>query len=191
MISLTASHIIEHIYCPGFTWFQYVLNIPQYEEKYYKVLLGREIHEQRGRINKEYLRKKIGVQKKWMGFYLGYEHLRGVVDEVLFLKDGSYAPLDYKFAEWNDHLYSAIKIQLNCYAFMIEKIFGGPVFKTFVVFMRSKNRLVETPFTEDDKQLIERSVSEIIAMIETNKTPTVKRNINKCNQCTYRKVCYL
>lgn len=191
MISLTTSHIIEHVYCPGYTWFQYVLNIPQYEEKYYKVILGREVHEHKENVNKEYLRKRIGVQKKWIGYYLSYNHLRGVVDEVLQLSDGSYAPLDYKFAEWNDYLYNAVKIQLNCYAYMIEKNFGGPVFKTFVVFTRSKNKLVETVFTDDDKLEIERSISEIIEMIETNKVPRVKRNENKCNHCTYQKICYL
>lgn len=191
MINLTVSNILEHSYCPGFTWFELVLGIPQYEEKYHKVLLGREVHEKKEEINKDYLRKRIGVTKKWIGCYLSYNHLRGIVDEVLELSDGTMAPLDYKFTEWNDYLYSAIKIQLRCYAYLIENTFKKNVTKGYVVFVRSKNYLVEEPISEKDKDNIDRIINEIIEIINTNHTPLIKRVINKCNQCTYRKLCYL
>ena len=50
-MSLTPSHIIEYLFCPRFTYFEYVLAIPQYEEKDYKVMRGRHLHDERLRFN--------------------------------------------------------------------------------------------------------------------------------------------
>ena len=43
--SLTASHLLEYLFCPRFTYFEYVLDIPQHEAKRFKVEVGRTIHE--------------------------------------------------------------------------------------------------------------------------------------------------
>ena len=43
--SVTASHLLEYLFCPRFTYFEYVLDIPQHEEKRFKVEVGRKIHE--------------------------------------------------------------------------------------------------------------------------------------------------
>ena len=39
-MSVTPSHIIEYLYCPRFTYYEYVLCIPQYEERHYKSRKG-------------------------------------------------------------------------------------------------------------------------------------------------------
>lgn len=109
MISFYPSQIIEYLYCPRYTYFEYVLCIPQNEDKFYKVLRGRELHSEKLERNKDYLRKKIGVKDKWLDQYLGQKNLRGRVDEVLKLEDGTYAPLDYKFAEWKEKIYETYK----------------------------------------------------------------------------------
>ena len=59
MFSITPSHIIQHLYCPRFTYFEWVLRLPQNEEKYSKVLRGRGIHDERLERNKGYLRKRL------------------------------------------------------------------------------------------------------------------------------------
>ena len=92
MTTLTPSHIIEYLFCPRFTYFEYVLSIPQYEEKFFKVMKGREMHELRAKQNIDYLRKKIGVTEKKIDQYLTNGWLRGQVDEVLTLSDGTMAP---------------------------------------------------------------------------------------------------
>ena len=43
--SVTASDILEHLFCPRFTYFQDYLQIPQHEEKRFKVQKGRTVHE--------------------------------------------------------------------------------------------------------------------------------------------------
>ena len=97
-MSITPSHILQYLYCPRFIYFEYVLCIPEYQEKYYKVEKGRDIHEQKTELNKDYLRKRIGVADKIITPYLTNSYLRGEVDEVLFLNNITAARLDYKFA---------------------------------------------------------------------------------------------
>ena len=41
MISLTPSQLIQHLYCPRFTYFEWVLRLPQFEDNFGKVLRGR------------------------------------------------------------------------------------------------------------------------------------------------------
>ena len=103
---ITPSEVLEHVYCPRFTWFMNVQHIDQHEDQRYKVLKGREVHERRETENKTYLRRKIGVVKRENAVYLASPRLRmrGIVDEVLWLKDGTMAPLDYSVANSNPYI---------------------------------------------------------------------------------------
>jgi CRISPR-associated exonuclease Cas4 len=188
MISLTPSHIIEFLFCPRYTYFEYVLCIPQNEEKYYKVKRGREVHDLKLERNKEYLRKKIGVRQKWTDQYLTNETLRGKVDEVLLLEEGSMAPLDYKFAVF-DRIYDTYQQQIYCYAVLIEENFEKPVHKGYLVYTRSKNKLVEVPVKEQDKQMIYDSIASIRHIIEENHYPKATKYKKRCLNCTYRNIC--
>lgn len=187
--SFYPSQIIEYLYCPRYTFFEYVLQIPQNEDKFHKVLRGRELHDEKLEQNKDYLRKKIGVVEKWTDQYLGMPGLRGKVDEVLKLKDGSFAPLDYKFAKWNDKIYETYKQQLYCYALLIEENFHTEVKKGFLVYTRSKHKLIEIPIPADAKNEIKNSIREMEQIIEQNFFPKATKYKKRCLNCTYRNIC--
>ncbi len=187
--SITPSQIIEYLYCPRFTYFEYVLRIPQYEDKFFKVQKGRDIHDKKASENTEYLRKRIGVQEKYIGQYLTNELLRGEVDEVLLLEDGTMAPLDYKFAQWNDKIYETYRTQLYCYAWLIESNYGKPVNKGFLVYTRSQNKLVEVPISREDIAFVSQCAGEIREIIGKNKFPKATRYKRRCLDCTYRNIC--
>ncbi|HBY57577.1 MAG TPA: CRISPR-associated protein Cas4, partial [Candidatus Atribacteria bacterium] len=78
-IFLTPSEIMEYLFCPRFIYFIHCLNIPQHEEQRFKVLMGREVHEKKAKLNKDYLRKKINCIKRENLVYLASEryHLKG------------------------------------------------------------------------------------------------------------------
>jgi CRISPR-associated exonuclease Cas4 len=61
MPSITVTHVLEHLYCPRFTYFEYVLAVPERQERRWKVQRGREVHRWRQQVNKDYLRKRLGV----------------------------------------------------------------------------------------------------------------------------------
>jgi CRISPR-associated exonuclease Cas4 len=189
MLSLTPSHIIEHLYCPRFTFFEYVLTIPQHEEQHFKVMKGREVHDQKLEQNKNYLRKRIGATDKFLDQYLTNDLIRGTVDEVLVLADGTMAPLDYKFAIYEDKVYETYRTQLYCYAWLIEETFGKKVEKGYLVYTRSQHKLVEVPITESNKQDVKDAAEKIREIIEENIYPKATKFKARCVNCTYRNIC--
>ena len=189
MQSLTPSHIIQYLYCPRFTYFEYVLGIPQYEEKHYKVMRGRDMHDVKLIQNKDYLRKRVGAVNKHLDQYLTNTFLRGRVDEVLELADGTLAPLDYKFAIYEDLVYLTYKTQLHCYAVLIEDNFDKAVKKGFLVYVRSRNKLISLEINKNDKRLIRESTQGIQNIIQENQYPPATKFKARCVGCTYSNVC--
>lgn len=189
MFSITPSVIIEYLYCPRYTFFEHVLKIPQFEEKYSKVIKGRNIHDEKLERNKEYLRKKIGVSQKFLDVYLAGPLVRGIVDEVLFLEDGTAAALDYKFAEFNGEIYDTYLTQIYCYSLLIKENTGKEVNRGFLVYTRSKNKLVEIPVTSVDLDKVAKTAENILNLVESGTLPDTKANIKKCNLCTYANIC--
>jgi len=188
-MSVTPSHIIEYLYCPRFTYFEYVLCIPQFEERHYKVQKGRNIHDLKMVRNKDYLRKKIGAIDKYSDQYLTNGQLRGKVDEVHLLLDESMAPLDYKFAQFKERIYDTYKTQLYCYAVLIEENFQKEVNKGFLVYVRSANKLVEVPISQSDKDEVRTVVGEVAEIISENFFPKATKYKKRCLTCTYRNIC--
>jgi CRISPR-associated exonuclease Cas4 len=187
--SITPSDIIQYLYCPRFTYFQHVLDIPQFEEKSYKAMRGRHLHDYKKDTNKEYLRKTVGVTDKLQEQYLTNDRLRGMVDEVLTLEDGSMAPLDYKFAKYKDRIYNTYKTQLYCYAWLIEENFDVEVKRGFLVYTRSKHKLVEVTVSDKAKQHGKDTAEEIINIIQRNRFPKATKYKKRCRGCTYRNIC--
>lgn len=189
MNSLTPSHIIEYLYCPRFTYFEYVLRIPQHEEANYLVMRGRNLHDEKLEQNKEYLRKRLGVVDKRLDQYLTNALIRGRMDEVLTLQDQTMAPLDYKFAEYKDRVYDTYKTQLYCYAWLIEENFGQPVHKGFLVYTRSRNKVIEVEISEENKAEVKKAAADIFDIIEQNRFPKATKYKARCVSCTYRNMC--
>lgn len=189
MVSLTPSHLIEHQYCPRYTYFEYVLRIPQNEHKYGKVLRGRHIHDQKLERNKQYLRKRLGVVARTDDCYLTMPGLRGIIDEVLELEDGRFAPLDYKFALWKDKVMPTYRLQLTCYALLVEANFPGKVTSGYLVYTRSKHKVVEVSIDETDRNAALALMNATQEVIVKNTFPKATRNKKQCVTCTYRNIC--
>lgn len=187
---ITPSDIIEFMYCPRFTYYMKCLGISQYEEKRFKVQKGRETHEAKELQNVEYLRKKIGVVNKLISgkLYSTTFKLRGIVDEILELEDHTYAPLDYKFAIFDEKLYSTYKSQLILYAIMIEEMYQVKVNKGYLVYVRSKNLLKQIDIIEKDKEQVMDTLSEYTKVL-MGYYPR-KTNVQaRCLDCCYKNIC--
>ncbi len=188
-VSVTPSQIIEYLYCPRYIYFMYVLTIPQHEELYFKAMKGREIHKKKSITNTDYFRKKLNVIDKKIEVYLTGNNLRGIVDEVLFLADGTAAPLDYKFAVFNERIFKTYETQAHCYAKLIMENYEREVNNAYLVFIRSKNKLITVPITRTKLNRIEEHIAEIISIITENKFPKATKSKSKCLTCTYRNIC--
>jgi CRISPR-associated exonuclease Cas4 len=188
---ITPSEVIEYLFCPRFTYFLNVLKVDQHEHRRKLVNKGRDIHELKLVQNKDYLRKKAGAVDKIQDVYLSSEKLRlvGRVDEVLFLDDGTAAPLDYKFAFWENKVFKTYIMQQTLYALLIEEHFSITVSRAFLVYVRSRNHLEEIAITPSRKQKAQKILDDIFNIITLSQFPNVKKIKRKCEDCTYRNLC--
>ena len=99
------------------------------------------------------------------------------------------SPLDYKCAEWKDKMYETYQTQLYCYAWLIEENFGKTVNKGFLVYTRSKNKLVEVEISNDSKQMVKNAAQAILNIINDNYFPKATWYKKRCLGCTYRNIC--
>lgn len=190
-IRLTVTQIRSYLFCPRFIYFEHVLCIPQHAELRWKVQQARLVHLQRRRINPKYLRKKLGVVARQFDVPLFSRSLdvRGVVDELLTLADGSMAPLDYKFALTPKHLYRGLRYQSILYGLLISDTFSVPVHRGFICFTRSNYQIVEVPISDRDRHTVRRLVRNILDIIRTGLFPKATRWKRRCADCCYKNIC--
>ncbi|GBC60653.1 CRISPR-associated protein Cas4 [Desulfonema ishimotonii] len=187
--SVTATHILEYLFCPRFTYFEEVLDIPERQGKRFKVQKGREIHEEVRKQNPDYLRKKFGVKDKKSDVYLSATGIRGIVDEVLFLDEGTAAPLDYKYAEYKERSFKNHRFQLVFYGRLIQENYDVPVRKGFLVYTRSRNKLVEVAITEKMYAELDGIIRDLRRIIRRGFYPEPTKYRARCGDCCYRNIC--
>ncbi len=188
---ITPGDVMEYCFCPRFVFFMHSLKISQHEERRYKVLAGREMHQRRLVRNRGYLRKKVGCVAREEDIYLASARLRvrGRVDEVLELDDGTMAPLDYKYAEYQGVIYKPLWIQTLLYAGLIRERYCREVNRGFICFLRSANKLVEVPVTPDELAAAWKIVGAVFSIIYRDYFPARCSSRRKCLDCTYRNIC--
>jgi len=188
--SITASDLLEYLYCPRFTYFEIYLKIPEHQEKRFKVQKGRTIHEDKMDRNPDYLRKRLGCIDRKKSVYLSSPRgIRGVVDEILFLNDGSAAPLDFKYAEFKDFTFKNHQYQLTLYGRLIQDNFNVPVNRGFIIYTRSKNKLVEVPITEGMYLELDAIIGDLLGVVQKGIYPPPTKYRARCADCCYRNIC--
>ncbi|MDD3246493.1 MAG: CRISPR-associated protein Cas4 [Methanosarcina sp.] len=185
------SDVLEYLFCSRFIYYMYCLDIPQYEEKRFKVIKGREVHETRKLTNRDYVRKKLNCTRKESEVFIASKqhHIKGIVDEVLFLEDGTAAPLEYKFAEYKDKIFKTYKFQLVLQALLIRENYNIEVNRAYLCFTRSNSLVKEMEISASDFKKAEKIIEEIIDIIQKGLYPKTTRSSRKCVDCCYRNIC--
>jgi len=107
------------------------------------------VYEDKIRVNPHYFRKKLECVDCKKSVYLSSSSgIRCIVDEILFLNDGTAVPLDYKYAEYKACTFKNHKYQLTIYGRLIRGHFNVPVNRGFIIYTRNRNKLIEVPITE-------------------------------------------
>jgi CRISPR-associated exonuclease Cas4 len=189
--SITITQVLEHLFCPRFTYFEHVLAIPERQEKRWKVQKGREVHLERQKVNKSYLRKKLQVVKREFDVPLASDELRvrGVADEVLTFEDGSMGQFDYKFAKAPRKTYQTQRLQCVLYGMLIEKVYNCEVYRGYLCYTRENYKIVEVPITGRARSAAMESVNEVIDIIQNGFLPRATRQQQRCVDCCYQKIC--
>lgn len=187
---ITPSDMIEFLYCKRFIYYMKGLAIPQFEENRFKVQKGREVHSKKENENKKYLRKKLGVVDKKIDvdLYSKTFRIKGIVDEVVTLEDGSMAALDYKFAQFDEVIYKTYKTQMLLYSLMIKEMYNCEVNKAFLVYTRSRNLLKEIEVNVKDLDKLKKDIKEYFKVVK-GYFPKGTSSKSKCIDCCYKNIC--
>lgn len=191
VVPLTVTHVLEHLYCPRFTYFEYVLGIPERQERRPLVQAGKRVHEERKRVNPGYLRRKLGVVERRFDVPLASVRLgvRGCVDEVLTLEDGTMAPFDYKFARAPKKPFANQRMQSLLYGLLIQECLGAEVRRGFLCYVRSNHQVATLEFGPRDLVRAEAAVAEVLEVIRQGRLPEGTAWPARCRDCCYRNVC--
>lgn len=187
---ITPSDMIEFLYCKRFIYYMKGLAIPQFEENRFKVQKGKEIHVRKETENKQYLRKKLGVVDKKIDvdLYSRRFKIKGRVDEVITLEDGSMSALDYKFAKYDEVIYKTYKNQMLLYSLMIKEMYNCEVNKGFLVYTRSSNLVKEIEIDQKSLSKLQKDIKEYFKVVK-GYFPKATSSKARCIDCCYKNIC--
>ncbi|MCJ7775304.1 MAG: CRISPR-associated protein Cas4 [Desulfobulbaceae bacterium] len=105
-----------------------------------------------------------------------------------FLDDSTAAPLDYKYAKYKERTFKNHRYQLVFYAQLIKDNFYVPVTRGFIIYTRSKNKLIEAPIREKDFKALRKTISEILDIVQQCMYPKPTKYKQWCPDCCYRNI---
>ena len=134
----------------------------------------------------EKLTPKIESELKITSEALG---LKGVIDQIEIYPEG-FVPVELKTGKSpKDGIWPSHKIQLICYALLLEEKFKTKVKEGFVHYLdtKQKKHIALNPFMIlEVKELIKK----VNSMLSSVKIPDFEKNQNKCINCGIKEDCY-
>ena len=188
---LTVTHVLEHLFCPRFTYFEYRAGDTGAQERRPLVQMGRQSLTRsasgstRATCGKSWGWWAVSSTSRWSAGELG---VRGAVDEVLTLADGSRALFDYKFAEYKGQIYANVRTQSVLYGMLIEEASGAGTAR-LLVLRAVEPPVVEVGHEEKDRQAARAVLTEVLEVIQTGLFPEATEWKARCRDCCYRNIC--
>lgn len=186
-MSLSVTSVVEHAFCPRFTYFQLVLGIQQREEKRGTVIAGRELHRRHSTTNRNYIIAGV-TGKKFVEAYMYSEKLQlsGKIDEAIETAD-EIIIIERKYSDYVN-VGETLKTQLGLLALLAEENFNKRVKRAIVIFQKKHRVKIRVNITEKTKSFALKVLQNTRSVIQTGIMPRSKQD-NRCINCCYRKLC--
>lgn len=186
MISVTT--VVEHVFCPKFTYYGLVMGLEQYEEKRGTVQSGRMHHATSEKINKDFVPDNLeGVKITSLKLYSQKHDFVGIIDHAVDMTD-QIVLLERKFADHNT-IYDSIRVQLGLLAILLEENMHKPVNYAYVYFAKNKKRSrLHLVIDHNVKEYAIQMLQDVRNTINMGLNPESNYD-NRCVNCCYRKVC--
>ncbi len=105
------------------------------------------------------------------------------------MADGSAAPIDYKYAAYKERTFRNHKFQLAFYGKLIQENYSVPVNRGFLVYTKSKNKLIEVKLTAKIYDELGDIITDLIKIIQKGRYPAPTKYKARCQDCCYRNIC--
>ncbi len=184
---LTVTNVVEHAFCPRFTYFQLVLGIEQLEGKRGTVLAGRTFHSKHSKTNKSYKIKRLtGLKLTELLLYCKEYGFSGKIDEAIETAD-EVLIIERKYSDYVI-ISQTIKTQVGLLAILAERNFKKKVKRAIIVFDKTKRVEIQIKITEKIKQQALTELQKTNAVLSSGVIPSSIHD-NRCLNCCYRKIC--
>ncbi len=184
---LSVTNVVEHAFCPRFTYFELVLGIEQREGKRGTVQSGRAFHSRHSTTNRAYKMKRLdGVKLTEVLLYSKKYAFSGKIDEAIEAEN-EILIIERKYS---DYIFvgSTLKAQLGLLAVLAEENMRKKASQAIVVFDKKERVEVPVKITEKIKQAALELLQKTRYTVSSGEMPFSKHD-NKCLNCCYRKIC--
>lgn len=186
---ITVTTVVEHIFCPKFTYYGHVLGLKQFEDKRGTVTAGRNFHIKHEKTNTSFMignRRKNGKKLIAIQFYSIKYNLSGKIDEAIETAD-EIILIERKYSD-TAIIGETIKVQIGLLSVLIEENLKKPVNNAIVIFSKNKRQTFEIKIDNQIKNYALKKLEEVIKIIKTGAIPDSWFD-NRCIHCCYRRVC--
>jgi RecB family exonuclease len=125
------------------------------------------------------------LEKKFT-YKLGGKIIKGTIDRVDRLPDGTLEIIDYKTGTVKNALTSDSKIQLTLYQLVLEELFGVKVSRLTYYYVEGPQRLSFVAKPEFLNKVRQEAITKMMAISEGKFPPTPGM---ACSFCDFNKIC--
>jgi len=188
---LRVSDLKQYSYCPRVVYYTYC--VPGVRPTTFKMQMGEQAQKRVSRLETRRTLRAYGVEEGKRHFHVALRSwelgLSGQVDLVIEAQvDGKRRaiPVDFKLSRRPPGL--NLKVQLACYALLLERTWQTKVTEGFIHLIPSRSRVrvaMEQRLLRKAKAL----VAEVRAMVESQRMPPPTPRRARCVDCEFRRFC--
>ncbi len=177
----------QWVYCPRILYYE--LCLPDVRPTTYKMEAGAAAGQaEEGREERRSLRAYgVAAGDREFAVYVRSDRLglRGEIDLVITTLDGEVIPVDYKLSEMTG---PHVKLQVAAYALLLEEIRQCQVQRGFV-YLIPERRAEAVPIGPGLRAKTQAALTEMQAMLKSEKMPPPADSLRKCTACEFRRFC--
>lgn len=188
---LQVTDLKQHDYCPRIVYYHYCL--PNVRPSTYKMQAGIAAQDRVAALEERRSLRAYGVDAGTRHFNVSVSSLSlgcsGQVDLVIETnEDGqrTLIPVDFKLSRRKPGRH--FKLQLACYALLLEENWSLPVSRG-VIYLIPRKQAVPVPITTRLRNDARRQLHQIREMMVTQRMPPPTKQRSKCVNCEFRRFC--
>lgn len=189
--SLRVVDLKQFEYCPRVVYYQYCL--PGVRPTTYKMEAGIEAQNRVEKLEERRSLRAYGLQDGKRHFNVSVQSATlgctGQIDLLIETEDDDrhrLVPVDFKLSRKEPGRH--FKLQLACYALMVEEQWGLPV-EEAAIYLIPLKKSVLVPITTRLKNDVKRKLEQMRTMIVEQRVPEATRQRAKCVNCEFRRFC--
>lgn len=188
---LNASDLSQYYYCKRKVYFLKVAGVQARARRKMEIGKDEHVHEFKRMLERNDLfgipRENVNEVLKKKYLVSSRLRLKGIVDLLLALKDGSYVPVEMKYTD-DPCVNLSRKRQLHAYMLLCDEALGGEC-ELGILYFPIQNLSVQVRASYGDKARVKEDLKMIFEMFKTESLPR-KAPVWKCGYCEVKKFCW-